>query len=212
MTSEMKQQMMEAETFLKRSDLATIADMIPTHAKILDLGCGNGELLKALKLSRQAKVMGVEMDQEKIIECVMNGVPVVQADLNVELGEFPDNSYDYVILSRTLQTVKHPDLLLKEMMRIGKNSIISFMNFGQLEARLQILFGHLPVTKSLPLKWYETTNIHPGTLGDFRNLCNDLGIRIIKEVPLAQKGDLLHSLAGILPNLFASNCIFVISK
>ncbi|MBO5725271.1 MAG: methionine biosynthesis protein MetW [Lentisphaeria bacterium] len=212
MTSEMKQQMQAAETWLARSDLAAIADMIPMNSKILDLGCGNGELLKALKWSRQAKVMGVEVDQDKIIECVMNGVPVVQADLNVELGEFPDNSYDYVILSRTLQAVKHPDRLLNEMMRIGKNGIISFMNFGQLEARLQILFGHLPVTKSLPLKWYETTNIHPGTLGDFRDLCKDLQIRIVKEVPLAQKGDFLRHFAKVFPNLFASNCIFVIGK
>ena len=98
------------------------------------------------------------------------------------------------------------------MMRIGKNGIISFMNFGQLEARLQILFGHLPVTKSLPLKWYETTNIHPGTLGDFRDLCKDLQIRIVKEVPLAQKGDFLRHFAKVFPNLFASNCIFVIGK
>ncbi|MBO7147151.1 MAG: methionine biosynthesis protein MetW [Lentisphaeria bacterium] len=197
---------------ITRSDLEAIADMIPQKAKILDLGCGPGRLLKALKTLKQAKVMGVELDQDMIIECVQRGVPVVQANLNEELCEFPDNSYDYVILSRTLQEVKHPDLLLTEMLRIGKHGIVSFMNFGQLEARLQILFGRMPVTKSLPKKWYETSNIHPATLADFRNLCKDRGIRILKEIPISQKGDLLKFLTPLCPNLFASNCIFVISK
>ena len=203
----------EANALIARSDLSAIAEMIPMNAKILDLGCGSGRLLKALKTFRDAKVMGVERDQNKIIECVQRGVPVIQADLNEQLTEFPDHSYDYVILSRTLQTVKRPDLLLNEMMRIGKNGIVSFMNFGQVEARLQILFGgHMPVTRSLPLKWYETENIHPGTIKDFRNLCQTLKIRIRKEIPISQKGDFLKFLTPLCSSLFASNSIFVISK
>ena len=203
----------EANALIARSDLSAIADMIPVNAKILDLGCGSGRLLKALKTFRNAKVMGVERDQNKIIECVQRGVPVVQADLNEQLTEFPDHSYDYVILSRTLQTVKRPDFLLNEMMRIGKNGIVSFMNFGQLEARLQILFGgHMPVTRSLPLKWYETENIHPGTIKDFRRLCRALELRILKEIPISQKGDFLNFLIPLCSSLFASNSIFVISK
>lgn len=202
----------EADALLTRSDLTAIAQMIPREAKILDLGCGSGRLLKALKTLRNAKVMGVERDQDQIIECVQRGVPVIEADLNKDLSEFPDHSFDYVILSRTLQTVTYPDRLLNEMLRIGTHGIISFMNFGQFEARLQMLFGNMPVTKSLPVKWYETENIHPGTLGDFRNLCKDRGIRIVKELPISQEGDVLRFFTPLWPNLFASNCIFVISK
>ena len=203
----------QPNALIARSDLSAIAEMIPMNAKILDLGCGSGRLLKALKTFRNAKVMGVERDQEKIIECVQNGVPVVQIDLNEQLTEFPDHSYDYVILSRTLQTVKRPDLLLNEMMRIGNNGIVSFMNFGQIEARLQILFGgHMPVTRSLPLKWYETENIHPGTIRDFRALCKSLDIKIRKEIPIAQKGDFLKMLVPLCSSLFSSNSIFMITK
>ena len=203
----------EANALIARSDLSAIAEMIPVNAKILDLGCGSGRLLKALKTFRNAKILGVERNQDKIIECVQRGVPVVEADLNEQLTDFPDHSYDYVILSRTLQTVKRPDMLLNEMMRIGRNGIVSFMNFGQLEARLQILFGgRMPVTRSLPLKWYETENIHPGTIKDFRNLCRMLGIKILKEIPISQKGDFLKFLTPLCSSLFASNCIFVISK
>ena len=202
----------EADALITRSDLAAIAEMIPQKAKILDLGCGSGRLLKALKTLRNAKVTGVERDQDKIIACVQRGVPVVEADLNEDLFEFPDNSFDYVILSRTLQTVTCPARLLNEMLRIGTHGIVSFMNFGQVEARFQILFGNMPVTKSLPVKWYETENIHPGTLQDFRNLCKDNSIRIVKEIPISQEGDFLRFLTPVLPNLFASNCIFVISK
>lgn len=211
MISELKLEQ-EAGALIARSDLAAIADMIPDNAKILDLGCGSGRLLKAMKILKHAKVMGVELDEEQIVECVQRGVPVVQCDLNEELCEFPDHCYDYVILSRTLQAVKRPDMLLREMMRIGKFGIVSFMNFGQLQARLQIMMGHLPVTKSLPLKWYETVNIHPGTLGDFRDMCTELGIHILKEIPLSQPGDWMRHFVPLSSNLFASNCIFVISK
>ena len=197
---------------ISRSDLAAIADMIPHGAKILDLGCGSGRLLKALKMLKDAKIMGVELDQGKIIECVRRGVPVIQANLDGALPEFTDNSYDYVILSRTLQAVMHPDLLLAEMLRIGNKGIFSLINFSHFDARLQMMGGNMPVTRSLPVKWYETANIHPGTLSDFRNLCRDKNIRIVREIPLAQPGDSLRFLAPVWPNLFASNCIFVVSK
>ena len=126
----MRTEIQMSDRLISRSDLAAIADMIPHKAKILDLGCGSGRLLKALKMLKDAKVMGVELDQGKIIECVQRGVPVIQANLDGHLPEFMDNSYDYVILSRTLQAVMHPDLLLSEMLRIGNKGIISLMNFG----------------------------------------------------------------------------------
>ena len=201
-----------AEPILSRSDLVMIADMIPENAKVLDLGCGSGRLLRVLKARKNAKIMGAELDQEKIIQCVDRGVPVIQADLNEPLSLFADNSYDYVILSRTLQAVRRPDLILQEMLRIGGRGIISIMNFGQLDARIQLLFGNMPVTKRLPLKWYETPNIHPGMLSDFRDMCREKGIRILKELPVSQHRDFMRFLAPVWPNLLASNAIFVISK
>lgn len=201
-----------SEPILSRSDLVMISEMIPENAKVLDLGCGSGRLLRVLKSRKNAKVMGVEVDQEKIIQCVDRGVPVIQADLNEPLALIADNSYDFVILSRTLQAVQRPDLILQEMLRIGGKGIISIMNFGQLDARLQLMRGHMPVTKRLPLKWYDTPNIHPGMLSDFRDMCKEKDIKILKEIPVSQHRDFLRFLAPVWPNLFASNAIFVISK
>ena len=202
----------DSEPILSRTDLVMIADMIPENAKVLDLGCGSGRLLHVLKARKHAKVMGVELDQEKLIQCMDRGVPVSQADLNEPLSLFSDNSYDYVILSRTLQAVQRPDLILQEMLRIGGKGIISIMNFGQLDARMQMLAGHMPVTKRLPLKWYDTPNIHPGMLSDFRDMCREKDIKILKEIPVSQHRDFLRFLAPVCPNLFASNAIFVISR
>lgn len=200
------------EIQLQRSDLTTIKDMIPKGARILDLGCGSGRLLKALKSLKNAKVMGVEVDEQKILQCAQRGVPVIQANLDEALREFSNNSCDYVILSRTIQAVRHPDTVLSEMLRIGGHGIVSFINFGHVNARIQILLGNMPVTGNLPLSWYDTPNIHPATIADFRDLCKDMGIRISKEIPLSQPEDFLPALAGVWPNLFASNCIFIIEK
>lgn len=208
----MTDMIMENEIQLQRSDLTLIKDMIPKEASILDLGCGSGRLLKALKLLKNSRVMGVEVDQAKILECAARGVPVIQADLNFALPEFADQSFDYVILSHTLQTVRRPDIVLSEMLRIGKHGIVSFLNFGHVNARVQLLFGNMPVTGHLPLPWYDTPNIHPSTIADFRALCNEKKIDIVKEIPLAQRGDFLPLLADIWPNLFASNCIFILGK
>lgn len=200
------------EMLIRRADLAAIAEMIPHGARILDLGCGSGRLLKALKTLKEAKVTGVEISQKKILECAARGVPVIQANLDEDLPEFSDHSYDYVILSRTLQAVRHPAMLVSEMLRIGERGIVSFINFGQVNARMQMFLGNMPVTENLPLQWYETPNIHPGTISDFRRLCRDTNIKIIKEIPLTQKGDMLRSFSGVWPNLFASTCIFIIEK
>ena len=199
------------ELQLQRADLVTIRDMIPENARILDLGCGSGRLLKVLQVMKNAKVCGVELDQNKILECVTRGVPVIHASLDESLETFADHAYDYVILSRTLQAVRRPDLLLKEMLRIGRRGIISFMNFGHINARIQLMFGNMPVNRNLPRPWYDTPTIHPGTISDLRNLCKTLGIKILKEIPLSSRGDFLPGLASICPNLFASNCIFIIS-
>ena len=200
------------EIQLQRSDLAAIRDMIPENAHILDLGCGSGRLLYALKTLKHAKVTGVERDQQKILECAARGIPVIHASLDTALTDFSDGSYDYVILSRTIQSVVRPDIILNEMLRIGKRGIVSYMNFGHINARIQLLFGHMPVNRNLPLPWYNTPTIRPGTASDFKDLCQTLDIKICREIPLTNEGDYLRRMADLWPNLFASNSIFVISK
>lgn len=200
------------ELLLERHDLQTIRDMIPAGSRILDLGCGSGRLLKVLKEQKQAKVAGVELDQQKLMQCIERGVPVIQGDLDADLGEFADNTYDFVLLSRTLQSVRRPDLLLQEMLRIGKCGIISFMNFGHINNRIPLIFGNMPVNRNLPRPWYNNQTIHPGTIADLRNLFKELKIRVIKEITLSNKGDFMPFLGKIWPNLFCSNCVFVIER
>ena len=200
------------DTTLSREDLTTIASMIPAGSRILDLGCGSGRLLKFLAQLKDAKVMGVECDEEKVIACAGRGVPFIQANLDEGLPDFPDLSYDFVILSRTLQAVKRPDLLLDEMFRVGRTGIVSFINFGHCSARLQLLFGDMPETKTLPWKWFDTPNIHLATIADFRRLCREKEIRILHEIPLSTQSDPLAWLANIWPNMFASTCVFILEK
>ncbi|MHB9138167.1 MAG: methionine biosynthesis protein MetW [Victivallaceae bacterium] len=194
----------------KRPDLLAIYKIIPHKAKVLDLGCGNGTFLRLLKQEKEAKCLGIELAQESIIECIDNGVPVIHSDLDEGLKFVNNNSYDYVVLSETLQAVHRPDLLINEILRVGKQGIISFINFGYLPSRIQLLLkGTMPETKNLPNPWYNTPNIHLATIIDFRKLCHMLGVKIIREIPIG-RGD--HSLAKAIPNLFASNCVFVIAR
>ncbi|MFA6101618.1 MAG: methionine biosynthesis protein MetW [Victivallaceae bacterium] len=194
----------------KRPDLLAIYKIIPHNTRVIDLGCGNGTFLRLLKKEKDAKCLGIELSQESIIECIDNGVPVIHSDLDEGLKFVNNNSFDFVVLSETLQAVHRPDLLINEMLRVGKQGIISFINFGYLPSRIQLLLGGtMPETKTLPNPWYNTPNIHLATIIDFRNLCHMLGVRIVKEIPLG-RGD--HSFAKAMPNLFASCCVFVIAK
>ena len=200
------------DTTLSRDDLTTIVSMIPDGSRILDLGCGSGRLLRLLAELKHGKVMGVECDQSKVIECTGRGVPVIQADLDEGLSDFADQSYDFVILSRTLQAVKRPDQLLDEIFRVGKTGIISFINFGHCSARLQLLFGDMPETKTLPWSWFDTPNIHLATIADFRRLCKEKQIRILREIPLSMRTDPFARLADLWPNFFASTCVFILQR
>ena len=194
----------------KRPDLLAIYKLIPHNARVLDLGCGDGIFLRLLKQEKEAKCLGLELCQESIIECIDNGVPVIHSDLDEGLKFVNNNSFDYVVLSETLQAVNRPDLLINEMLRVGKQGLISFINFGYLPSRIQLLIsGTMPETKTLPNPWYNTPNIHLATIIDFRNLCHMLGVKIVKEIPLG-RGD--HSFAKAMPNLFASTCVFVIAR
>lgn len=192
-----------------RKDLNVIADLIPEGVKLLDLGCGNGGLIKILAAEKHVHGLGVEISQDDIIECIGNGVPVVHGDLNQKL-QFKDDSFDYVVLSQTLQAVERPDLLLQEMLRVGRHVVISFINFGYIRSRGQVLFnGRMPITSTLPDPWYRTKNIHLGTILDFRALCRELEIEISREMPLGNHGD---TMARFMPNLFAPFCVFVLTR
>ena len=192
-----------------RPDRLAIADIIPPNCRILDLGCGDGSLLALLRKEKNVYGSGIEISQDKIIDCVSAGVPVVHGNLNNGLKEFPDKSFDYVVLSQTLQAVKRPDQLLEEMMRVGKKTIVSIINIGYYSSRFQIMFlGKMPVTEDLPHLWYDTPNIHLGTIRDFRNLCREKKLNIVSELPIG--GIHEHLLAKIMPNLFAPTCVFVI--
>ena len=192
-----------------RPDILAIADIIPPNCKILDLGCGDGSLLALLRKEKNVYGSGIEISQEKILDCVSSGVPVVQGNLNNGLKEFPDKSFDYVVLSQTLQAVERPDQLLEEMMRVGKKAIVSIINIGYYSSRFQIMFlGKMPVTEDLPHYWYNTPNIHLGTIRDFRNLCKAKNLNIVSEIPIGVIHESL--LAKLMPNLFAPTCVFVI--
>ncbi|NOT16693.1 MAG: methionine biosynthesis protein MetW [Sulfuriferula sp.] len=165
-----------------RQDFQTIADWIPTHAKVLDLGCGDGDLLKYLQDSRQAHAYGVELSDEHVLACVQNGVNVIQRDLEAGLAEFASASFDYVVLSQTLQAMHHTEAILREMLRVGHAGIVTFPNFGYWKNRLQVMRGNMPVSDDIPYQWYDTPNVHLCTMHDFEALCERLNIRISERV------------------------------
>jgi len=193
-----------------RPDILAINEIIPPNCRVLDLGCGNGVFLKLLEQEKNVKGLGIELSQDKIIESIATGISVVRGDLNNKLDFADDYSFDYVVVSNTLQEVERPDHLLREVVRVGKKAVVGFINFGYIKTRSQLfLKGTMPETKNLPHHWYNTPNIHLATIQDFRQLCRLLNIRIIKEIPLGSSGNLL---AKALPNLFAANCVFEITS
>jgi len=174
---------------------------VKPEARVLDLGCGNGKLLKHLWQQRKAPGYGVEIDDAKVLECIRNDVNVLQMNLEDGLAAFADRSFDYVILSETLQAIHAQEPLMKEMLRVGREAIVSFPNFGYWRARIQIAFaGHMPVSRELPYQWYDTPNVHHCTLVDFEALCAKLGLRILERVVLTNGNpvSLLHNLLGSL--------------
>jgi len=189
------------------TEAETIARWISPGARVLDLGCGDGKLLKHLWQTRQAPGYGVEIDDVKVIACIHNDVNVLQMDLEDGLAAFADQSFDYVILSETLQAIHHQEPLLKEMLRVGREAIVSFPNFGYWRARIQIAFaGHMPVSKELPYQWYETPNVHLCTLFDFEALCTKLGLRILERVVLTN-----GNATSFLPNLLGRLAVYRVS-
>ena len=167
-----------------RPDFAAIARWVTPGARVLDLGCGDGALLRYLWEARQAPGYGVEIDDAEVVACVKNDVNVLQMNLEDGLSVFRDGSFDYVLLSETLQTIHRTEQLMREMLRVGREAIVSFPNFGHWQARLQLLLGRMPVSEELPYAWYETPNVHLCTLTDFEDLCRRLGTRIEERLVL----------------------------
>ena len=189
------------------TEAETIARWISPGSRVLDLGCGDGKLLKHLWQTRQAPGYGVEIDDAKVVQCIRNDVNVLQLDLEDGLAAFADRSFDYVILSETLQAIHAQEPLMKEMLRVGREAIVSFPNFGFWKARIQIAFaGHMPVSKELPYQWYDTPNVHHCTLIDFEGLCTKLRLRILERVVLRDGNPV-----SVLPNLLGSLAIYRVS-
>jgi len=197
-----------------RFDLQIIASWIRPGSKVLDLGCGYGNLLKYLKEQKGVRGVGVEKDETKVASCVAKGLSVVHGDINAEIRDYPEDSFDYVIVSQTLQQVYDPAEVLKQALRIGNQAIVSFPNFSHWRSRLQLMLkGYAPVTRELPYQWYDTPNIRVITLKDFRKFVREVGFRILKEAAVTmnqnhQEGKII----GILSTLRACYGIYLIGR
>ncbi len=191
-----------------RPDLAIIADAVPPSARVLDVGCGDGELMEALR-AKGVDARGLEIDPANVTAAIARGQSVVQGDANRDLADYPDDAFDYAILSQTLQTTERPDLVVGELLRIAPRAFVSFPNFAHWRIRLALLWGgRMPVTRLLPVAWYETPNIHHVTVSDFRDLVRSKGIRVERVWHLS--GDKPTSDAAA--SWRAEHAIFLISR
>src|SRR3989337_4000856 len=185
-----------------------ISEWIEGFSSVLDLGCGDGELLSILIQEKQVHAQGIEIDEQAIHKCVAKGLSVFQQDIDTGLSEYRDKFFDYVILSQSLQQVKNPDIVLKEALRVGKKIIVSFPNFAHYTARFQIFFGgRVPVTRALPYEWHDTPNLHFLSISDFIEYCTRRSIKVENSVFIGK-----HKKARVLPNLFAEIGIFLLKR
>jgi methionine biosynthesis protein MetW len=172
-----------------RVDLALLADWVERGSRVLDVGCGEGELLELLQGSRGVDGRGIELSQAGVNTAVARGLAVIQGDADSDLFQYPDRSFDYVILSQTIQATRQPRVVLEELLRIGRKVIVSFPNFGHFDVRLTLLFrGRMPVSRRLPYQWYDTPNIHFCTIRDFVALCDEIGATVERAVALDAGG------------------------
>ncbi|QWD96564.1 methionine biosynthesis protein MetW [Polynucleobacter sp. MG-6-Vaara-E2] len=191
----------------KRADFAAISNWIAPNSQVLDLGCGDGSFLEFLQKQKPVYAYGVEIDDARVLACVQKGLNVIQQDLEGGLALFEDNSFDTVVLSQTVQTIHQTEKILREVVRVGKESIVSFPNFGHWSHRLAVSLGRMPVSKSLPYQWYNTPNVRVLTVADFEKLASGLGLQVIDQY-------ILHDgrQVTLMPNLFGSLALFRVRR
>ena len=197
-----------------RPDLRLIADLVEPNTRVLDVGCGDGTLLAFLARAKQVDARGIELSQAGVHECVSRGLAVIQGDADKDLADFPDASFDYVILSQTIQAMRDPQQVLENMLRIGRFGIVSFVNYAYWRARWHLMLrGRMPTARCQPEPWHATSNIHPCTLEDFERLCDRLGLRIEHRMCLAANGEPNRLFSHIwLDNLLSEQALFLLSR
>lgn len=195
-----------------RQDLTQILRWVPSGARVLDLGCGDGDFLALLREQRDARVTGIEIDPDAISAAIGKGLDILEQDLDGGLANFPDQSYDLVVMAHALQAVHYPHQILEEMLRIGREGVVTFPNFGHWRSRLHLATrGRMPVSRFMPYAWYDTPNIHFCTVRDFETLCRQRGIRILHRDMIGGEQS-STVLARRWPNLFATTAIYHISR
>jgi methionine biosynthesis protein MetW len=197
-----------------RIDLVLVSELVEPGSRVLDVGCGDGTLLRMLQDKRGVDARGIEISREGVNACVARGLSVIQGDADTDLVEYPDDAFDYVILSQTLQATRRPKVVLEHMLRIGRKAIVSFPNFGHWRVRYDVAVrGRMPMTENLPVPWYDTANIHFCTLRDFVDLVGKVGARIDRSMALDAGGQQIGlSLPWWVWNLFAEQAVFLLSR
>jgi methionine biosynthesis protein MetW len=197
-----------------RLDQQLIAEMIAKHSRVLDIGSGDGSLIEHLFRTRGCDARGIEIDMAEVTRSVAHGLPVMHGDADSDLAHYPDNAFDYVVLSRTLQAVERPREVLRQMLRIGTRAIVSFPNFGHWQLRWQLLVrGRMPMTDAWATEWYETPNIHPCTIRDFFALCDREGYTVQRWFAVDDKGDRAPWQRSVqLANLFGEQALFLLHR
>ena len=195
-----------------RIDLEALEPWVKENSRVLDLGCGDGRLLERLKANLGVTGYGLENGADEIQTCLVRGINVVEKSLDRELDDFGDNSFDTVIMTFALQVMKHPDIILDEMLRVGRECIVTFPNFGNLQSRFSLLLtGKMPVTKNLPFEWYDTPNIHFCTVADFEALCRKEGYQVLNRGMLST-GTVNKIFKNIWPNMFAETAVYHLTR
>ena len=201
-------------TETNRVDLLLIAEMVAPGARVLDVGCGDGTLLRLLAERRDVDGRGIELSQAGVNSCVAQGLAVIQGDADTDLVYYPDLAFDYAILSQTIQATYSPRHVLEQLLRIGRRAVVSFPNFGHWKVRSKLLFGgEMPRTETLPERWYDTPNIHLCTINDFVDLCRDVGAKVERAVALNASGSKLGlAMPLFAQNLFGEHAVFLLSR